>query len=259
VTRAGIAFLAGLAWLALGIAPGPAFAAPPPVPISLEPSVVIKGTCSNPYCSVVVQATRITGPTAKCRVRRRNTPQILMTTDPVSFNSTSFTCRVYDPEFFSISPPTAGVWDLTLSNDNVDYSSTSLELVLECPEGRFGEFCQDCSANCDIDQGICNDGWEGDGLCTECFLGFWGAECFNYCACPAGPPFNIWPCDQATGVCKGDWDDDGDVDLADYFAGFYACLISPPPSTTCLQRFDADNDGDIDLRDFAGFQVWFRG
>jgi len=90
-------------------------------------------------------------------------------------------------------------------------------------------------------------------------VGFWDPNCFNVCACPAGPAFNIWPCDQATGVCKGDWDDDGDVDLADYVDGFYECLIAPPPSATCLQRFDADNDGDIDLRDFAGFQVWFRG
>jgi len=253
VNRAGIALLAGLAWLALGIAPGPAFAAAP-VPISLEPSVFIRGTCSFPPCSVVVQATGITGGSPKCRVRRRNPPHQVMTTDPFSINFTSFICRLYDPESFGYTNPIAGVWDLTLSNDDQEYSSTSLELVFECPEGHFGEFCQNCLSTCDIDHGICNDGWDGDGTCTECLVGFWGADgCYQDCACGGSP------CDQATGVCKGDWDDDGDVDLADFVDGFLECLIAPAPSATCLQRFDADHDGDIDLRDFAGFQVWFMG
>ena len=59
----------------------------------------------------------------------------------------------------------------------------------------------------------------------------------------------------------GDFDGDGDVDLAD-FAALADCLggpdtspTPPPPTTTeaCLLFFDSDTDGDVDLADFARF------
>jgi hypothetical protein len=62
----------------------------------------------------------------------------------------------------------------------------------------------------------------------------------------------------------GDWDDDGDVDWAD-FAGFMACLSGPAGRTAgratqdCLTAFDLDDDADIDLADLAGFQLVFTG
>jgi len=56
----------------------------------------------------------------------------------------------------------------------------------------------------------------------------------------------------------GDWDDDGDVDLADY-AALPACLTGPevgPPDAGC-DVFDFDSDLDVDLADFADFQAAF--
>jgi len=59
----------------------------------------------------------------------------------------------------------------------------------------------------------------------------------------------------------GDWDADGDVDLADYDA-FARCLNGPnqPPQPTppvtaeeCIRTFDVDRQGDVDLADFAAF------
>ncbi|MFH0982293.1 MAG: M28 family peptidase [Planctomycetota bacterium] len=65
----------------------------------------------------------------------------------------------------------------------------------------------------------------------------------------------------------GDFDGDGDVDLADY-AVFADCMAGPettpapaPPATAqdCLNVFDFDVDSDVDLTDFAGFQEGFTG
>ncbi len=59
----------------------------------------------------------------------------------------------------------------------------------------------------------------------------------------------------------GDYDEDGDVDLADH-ASLTACLFGPdqtltpaPPITeqACLDAFDADGDADVDLSDAARF------
>ncbi|MCK4658255.1 MAG: hypothetical protein KAV82_01930 [Phycisphaerae bacterium] len=62
----------------------------------------------------------------------------------------------------------------------------------------------------------------------------------------------------------GDFDGDGDVDLADY-AVFADCMAGPgaapsPASVTaqqCLGTFDFDIDLDVDLEDFASFNLGF--
>ena len=52
----------------------------------------------------------------------------------------------------------------------------------------------------------------------------------------------------------GDWDGDGDLDLADY-AAMSECLNGPDvPATGFCMLFDLDDDGDVDLADFAVFQ-----
>jgi hypothetical protein len=65
---------------------------------------------------------------------------------------------------------------------------------------------------------------------------------------------------------NGDYDNDGDVDNAD-FRYFADCLTgpgqTPNPSTgvvcsvVCTQVFDFDGDGDVDLNDYADFQFYF--
>ena len=58
---------------------------------------------------------------------------------------------------------------------------------------------------------------------------------------------------------KGDCDDDGDVDLQDFFA-FQVCYTGPNgtinPGCECT---DFDGDGDTDLQDFVGFHVAYTG
>jgi len=65
----------------------------------------------------------------------------------------------------------------------------------------------------------------------------------------------------------GDFDGDGDVDLADY-AFLADCLAGPgvPPAPTpptaveeCLSAFDFGADNDVDAQDFAEFQAVFTG
>jgi hypothetical protein len=65
----------------------------------------------------------------------------------------------------------------------------------------------------------------------------------------------------------GDFDADGDTDLAD-FVSFADCLsgpnsapdpLSPECVGTCRAAFDLDADDDIDLLDFAEFQEAFTG
>ena len=58
----------------------------------------------------------------------------------------------------------------------------------------------------------------------------------------------------------GDSDDDGDVDLADFFS-FQVCFTGPSAGVlpvTCLPM-DSDSDSDVDLQDFFAFQVAFTG
>ncbi len=66
-------------------------------------------------------------------------------------------------------------------------------------------------------------------------------------------------------LVPGDFDSDGDVDLADYNA-FWSCLAgpdltAPPPGChpTDFTNTDLNADGDVDLGDFASFQGTFTG
>ncbi len=58
----------------------------------------------------------------------------------------------------------------------------------------------------------------------------------------------------------GDFDGDGDVDLAD-FGQFAQCFNGPgnPPAAGCTVNADLDGDGDIDLGDFGVFAANFTG
>ena len=65
------------------------------------------------------------------------------------------------------------------------------------------------------------------------------------------------------GVYKGDFDEDGDVDLTDYML-FADCLTGPEegiPRSECtiFDQADFDEDGYVDLDDFAAFQEAFTG
>lgn len=68
--------------------------------------------------------------------------------------------------------------------------------------------------------------------------------------------------DECDLTVPGDYDLDGDVDLADY-AGFLGCAAGPASvlsassgnTLRCLGAFDSDGDEDIDLFDFARFQA----
>jgi sulfatase modifying factor 1 len=73
--------------------------------------------------------------------------------------------------------------------------------------------------------------------------------------------FNLaWLMERACLSMKGDFDCDGDVDLAD-FSRFHACFNGPnrpPTGTTCTDP-DFDVDSDVDLADFGRFQACFNG
>ena len=58
----------------------------------------------------------------------------------------------------------------------------------------------------------------------------------------------------------GDWDGDGDVDIADY-AEFAGCLTGPDggPLGPGCSLFDFDSDVDVDLGDMTAFQGYFTG
>ncbi len=71
--------------------------------------------------------------------------------------------------------------------------------------------------------------------------------------------------DECDVITLGDYNADGNVDLADY-PGFVECLAGPgvPPQLpaaqcvpACLAAFDFDADNDVDLEDFAAFTVYF--
>ncbi|MCP4590359.1 MAG: hypothetical protein GY842_06430, partial [bacterium] len=77
------------------------------------------------------------------------------------------------------------------------------------------------------------------------------------------PDLTLVPGDQHVIVSldiPGDWDGNGDVDLADY-AEFPPCVTGPgggPPAGGCTP-FDFDGDGDIDLADVGSFQAKLGG
>jgi hypothetical protein len=61
----------------------------------------------------------------------------------------------------------------------------------------------------------------------------------------------------------GDADGDGDIDLLDYriFEGCHS-QSGPgvvPAAPACLEACDFDDDADVDLADFGGFQAAFTG
>jgi hypothetical protein len=59
---------------------------------------------------------------------------------------------------------------------------------------------------------------------------------------------------------RGDFDFDGDVDLAD-FGTFQSCFNGPnrPPKAATCGAADFDGDNDVDLADFGVFQACFNG
>jgi hypothetical protein len=58
---------------------------------------------------------------------------------------------------------------------------------------------------------------------------------------------------------RGDFDADGDIDLAD-FAWFQGCLPTPPErSFACAVKFDFNEDGQVDILDWEGFQAAVTG
>ncbi len=86
--------------------------------------------------------------------------------------------------------------------------------------------------------------------------------CDNPPVCPGTP------CRQSScrdGCLIGDYDDDGDLDLAD-FAGFQRCFggdVSSVgyvvPSPECAFHFDFNGDVDVDLEDYADFRELYTG
>jgi len=70
----------------------------------------------------------------------------------------------------------------------------------------------------------------------------------------------FWAASAPGPALPGDYDGDGDVDLAD-FAHFPDCMTGPdagPPDPGC-EAFCLDPDADVDLDDFGVFQVNFTG
>ncbi len=65
---------------------------------------------------------------------------------------------------------------------------------------------------------------------------------------------------EANGCSPGDFDHDGDVDLADFLT-FQGCFNGPnrPPRDTCEVDADLDNDGAVSLTDFGILQDCFNG
>jgi hypothetical protein len=95
----------------------------------------------------------------------------------------------------------------------------------------------------------CVSDTDGDGVCDDldtCPGTVQGAT-VDSTGCPFGIP--------------GDYDRDGDVDLAD-LASFSACQSGPgiPANSACQsQGFDFDLDTDVDMLDFSAFQRCFSG
>uniref|UniRef100_A0A6B2LAH3 EGF-like domain-containing protein n=1 Tax=Arcella intermedia TaxID=1963864 RepID=A0A6B2LAH3_9EUKA len=69
--------------------------------------------------------------------------------------------------------------------------TTGTECVA-CIPGYYGSVC---SSPCTCQNGICNDGLNGDGLCFSCHDGYYGRDCDMVCTCQNGT------CDASTGLC----------------------------------------------------------
>jgi hypothetical protein len=63
-----------------------------------------------------------------------------------------------------------------------------------------------------------------------------------------------------SGLAAGDYDDDGDVDSADFMV-FQGCYNGPnnPPQHAGCEESDIDGDGDVDSADFTLFQGCYNG
>lgn len=74
------------------------------------------------------------------------------------------------------------------------------------------------------------------------------------------PVGNAWVLTTRPALFFGDYEPDGDVDLADY-AAFSACFngANRPYGFTPCDWADEDSDADVDLGDFAVFQACFNG
>lgn len=109
-----------------------------------------------------------------------------------------------------------------------DMGAYETEVLMDCDSSGSAD-------GCEIELGVLHDA-DANGLADECQL-------------------------------PGDFDNDGDVDLADH-AAFLECLdgpqVSPAPTepltpAQCLVAFDQDADGDVDLADFAALALSFGG
>ncbi len=82
----------------------------------------------------------------------------------------------------------------------------------ECLLGFFGKDCQPCTCS---EHGACNDGKDGDGLCSDCDSGFWGLNCQNECACEDDEQhFCLDGIDGMGCICEGNFvGDDCDIPI----------------------------------------------
>jgi hypothetical protein len=82
-----------------------------------------------------------------------------------------------------------------------------------------------------------------------------GVQTMRFVNADAADEYNLNYFNYALLYPLGDFDRDGDVDLAD-FASMPDCLTGPEnePATGDCDSFDYDTDADVDLADFAEFQ-----
>jgi len=114
------------------------------------------------------------------------------------------------------------------------------------------DFATDCNSDGVLDE--CQPDFDGDGVTDDCDDDVDGDSVPNAsdpCLSPPGIPTNI------SGGPQGDFDDDCTITLADY-APFANCLTAGgpmgAPDANCLDTTDFDQDGDIDLADVSAFQ-----
>jgi len=170
--------------------------------------------------------------------------------------------------------------------------------IANCPPDDLS--CQDCNANTVPDG--CEADCDGDGIPDDCDPpedcdGDGITDCFDLCPCTTPPGACLCPalgrCCWASGICidnypratcieqngtpeclealcrqgclLGDFDGDGDLDLAD-LASFQRCFEGDvssvgyvPPSLECAFHFDFNDDVDVDLEDYAKFRELCTG
>jgi hypothetical protein len=110
---------------------------------------------------------------------------------------------------------------------------------------------------------------EHDSMCEALRVTFAGARSGDQFLTPVLCDLTVSPAcgdlDESETISGGDFDDDGDINLAD-FSGFEACMadsnVLPNLALSqcvevCLDAFDIDDDMDIDCVDLAEFQITF--